>query len=495
MRFVISPPVLSSLLSLLLVSGASAESGPDPFATGSLLPPRLWLGTTPAGSGHESPEIPCPPLSTAATLTLADVVQQALCRNPQTQEVWANARVQAAQVGVAKAAYLPNLSATVSGSRGRSDSSGQMKGTQQAITRGDVSWLLYDFGARGAALDNAKALLAASAATQASTVQAVFLAAVQAYYQVQASQSVLEAANASEQAAATSFKAADARFKAGTNTRADQLQAQTAWAQATLARIQAEGTLKTAQGTLATVMGLDAPQPLRLSPLTPPPTQQRLSAETAAIDSLIASARKARPDLLAAEAQVQAAQASVDQARANGRPTLNLTGSSAQTRSEGSASLNASSIGVSLVVPLFSGFSPTYKIRAAEAQVESKQASRDRIALQVAQDVWKARSDLETASQSLKTASSLLASARESEQMALGRYQAGVGTLVDLLTAQSAHANARQQLVKAQYDWYVARATLAQALGTLDFTFLPALAGNAAALSGTPSATSGTTQP
>lgn len=495
MRFVISPPVLSSLLPLLLLaSGASAESGPDPFATGSMLPPRLWLGALPASSANEFVEAPCPALP-ATTLTLADVVQQALCRNPQTQEVWANARVQAAQVGVARAAYLPNLSATVSGSRGRSDSSGQMKGTQQAIGRGDVSWLLYDFGARGAALDNAKALLAASAATQASTVQAVFLAAVQAYYQVQASQSVLEAAQASEQAAETSFRAADARFKAGTNTRADQLQAQTAWSQATLTRIQAEGTLKIAQGALATVMGLDAPQTLRLSPLTPPPTQQRLDTESAAIDSLIASARKARPDLLAAEAQVQAAQASVEQARANGRPTLNLTGSSAQTRSEGSASINASSIGVSLVVPLFSGFSPTYKIRAAEAQVESKQASRDRIALQVAQDVWKARSDLETASQSLKTASSLLASARESEQMALGRYQAGVGTLVDLLTAQSAHANARQQRVKAQYDWYVARATLAQALGTLDFTFLPALTGNTAALSGTPSATSGTTQP
>ena len=487
--------LLSGCLALPVLAEPAAlpallSAGNDPFATTRQQPPRLLLH--PGDMARATTITPCPDNTALPNpLGLADVVQHALCHHPQTREVWANARAQVAQLGVAQAAYLPNLGATLSGSQGRSNSSGTTKDTRQASTRADLSWLLYDFGARGAALDNARALLAASIATQASTVQALFLTAVQAYHQVQASQSALAAARESERASETSFRAAEARFRAGTNTRADQLQAQTAWSQATLARIQAEGALKTAQGNLALIIGRDADTPL---PLAPPPDLPPLAVREQAqtqIRTLIDAARQQRPDLLAAEAQLQAAQAAVAQASAAGYPTLTLAASTSQTRTTGNETVNTSSLGVNLVVPLFTGFSIHYKIRAAEALLESKTASRDRIRLQVAQDVWKARHDLDTASQSLKTAASLLDSARESERMALGRYQAGVGTLLDLLTAQSAHATARQQQVRAQYDWHVARATLAQALGTLDFNFLPALTGDTPR----PPAISGTRQP
>jgi hypothetical protein len=87
-------------------------------------------------------------------------------------------------------------------------------------------------------------------------------------------------------------------------------------------------------------------------------------------------------------------------------------------------------------VPIFSGFETTYRVRSAEAQLDVRAAQRDRLRNQVALDVWKAYQNLNTASQSLTATSDLVASAEQSERVALGRYKAGVGTVLDLLTAR-----------------------------------------------------------
>ena len=96
--------------------------------------------------------------------------------------------------------------------------------------------------------------------------------------------------------------------------------------------------------------------------------------------------------------------------------------------------------------------------------------------LQVALDVWKAYQSLSTATQSLQTTADLVASAEQSERVALGRYKAGVGTILDVLSAQAALASARLQRIQAQLDWNVYRATLAQSVGALDYTLLQAAA-------------------
>jgi len=119
-------------------------------------------------------------------------------------------------------------------------------------------------------------------------------------------------------------------------------------------------------------------------------------------------------------------------------------------------------------VPIFSGYDTTYRVRSAEAKAEVALAQRDSLALQVGLDVWSSYQALQTATQSLRTAADLLASADQSERVALGRYRAGVGTLIDLLNAQSALAAARVQRIQAALDWHVSRATLAKAVGTLD---------------------------
>lgn len=439
----------------------------DPFDSAAATPPRPALtGLTGLTSGNNAQ--PCQPPPSGMLVGVIDAVDLALCNNPLTREVWANARAQAALTGVAQAAYLPNLDGKVASSRVTVNSDE----TRQRSASLTLSWLLFDFGARAANLENARQLLEAAAATLDSTVQSVFLSTLQSYYGAQATRAALTAAQESEKASRESFSAAEARYQVGAGTPADRLQAQTAWSQATLNRIRAEGDVRNSLGTLANVMGLDANQPLLLASIDEARPDVAFDKD---VDALIEEARQRRPDLKSAEAQFRAAQSNVNFTRNSGLPTLSL-GAGPAWAETGNVSNNSSSIGLTVTLPLFSGFATTYRVRNAEAQAEARAAQRDRVRLQVALDVWTAYQSLTTANQSIRTTIDLFNSAEQSERVALGRYKAGVGTILEVLNAQTALASARLQRVQATLDWHVYRATLAQAIGALDSGLLQAAA-------------------
>jgi len=409
-------------------------------------------------------EAPCATALPATPLTAVDAVDLMLCNHPQTREVWASARAQAALVGVARAGWLPTLAGSASRTRFEYEKAPFTRDSA-AIT---LSWLLYDFGQRSANVENAEQLLAAAAATQDATVQTLFLSALQNYYSAQATQAAVTSALQAERSARESYQAAEARYSVGVATPADRLQAQTALSQATLNRIRAEGDARNALGALANALGFGAQQSIVLAELPALPAGVSFQKE---VDALIAEAQSRRPDLKAAEAQVRAAQTSVELARAQGRPTISLGAGPTWQESAGVIQ-QGGSVGLTLNVPIFSGFDTTYRVRSAAAQAEVREAQRDRIRNQVALDVWKAYQSLTTATQSLQTTADLVASAEQSERVALGRYKAGVGTILDVLSAQSALASARLQRIQAQLDWNVYRATLAQSVGALDYTLL-----------------------
>ena len=403
-------------------------------------------------------------------LALADVVELALCNNPQTRSLWASSRAQAAQYGSSLSPYLPTLSGPISVSTSRNVAGATSTQSSQRSVGVTISYLLLDFGGREAGVENAKQLLVAANATRDATLQGVYLSAVQAYYTLLSTRASVQAFRAAEETAGKSLDAAQARYKAGSGTPADRLQAQTALSQAVLNRIRAEGNAASAQGTLANIMGFDATQPFALAAV--PESGPDTVAEQG-IGKLIEEARRKRPDLLAADAQIKAAEAQLTATRAAGLPTvsLNSTLSRTETLVGGVSSPSHGNIlGVSVSVPWFSGYRDTYNNRAAQAQLEGKIADRDRVANQIALDVWKAYQTLLTNSQALRAADDLLVSAEQSENVASGRYKAGVGNILDALTAQSALANARQQRVAALYDFQASRFALAQAMGELDLT-------------------------
>jgi outer membrane protein len=452
------------LITIIGMSASAFADSSDPFATRALTAP-----SPAANSAAPVAAFPCTfPGVPAAPLSLSDVVERALCNNPQTREAWANARVQAAQLGVSKAANLPTVNASGAVSHNATNGRGTVSSNSydQRSAGLSLSYLLYDFGARSATIGNARQVLIAANATQDTTIQSVFLAAVQDYYQVFSAQSVVRADLEAEKAARESLKAATVRYEVGAGTPADKLQAQTAYSQAVLNRIRAEGDARNAQGVLADVMGLDADTAVRIAP---PAAQTPAENFERDVSRLIDEARDNRPDLAAAEAQVKAAEANVAAARASGKPSLSLSADLNYTDTSVSDPFRSSALGLNLSVPLFTGYNTTYRLRAAQEQVAVRTAQRDNIRQQVALDVWKAYQSLLTETQSVKSSADLVESATQSERVAMGRYKAGAGNILDVLTAQSALASARQQNVQALYGWYIAKATLAQAMGKLDF--------------------------
>ncbi|MDD4963976.1 MAG: TolC family protein [Gallionella sp.] len=437
----------------------------------------LCLGIAHAEPLRDTQGEPCPDHLPSRALNLVDVVNGALCHNPQTRTGWANAQVQAAQVGVLQAPYYPTVAGTAAFNRNFPANTPAVNQRSAGLT---LSYLLYDFGARSANLENAQQLLIALQATENSVVQAVFLSAVQAFYQTQASRAALAAAEVSERAAQTSFLAAQARYVAGTATPADKLSAQTAWSQATLNVITAKGNYQNARGNLAAALGQDASVKLQLVETDNPLLDAGKSPEATHlfehdVSALIEQARKNRPDLQAAAAQLKAADASVDAARAATMPTISVTANDSFQSVGGAPFAQTAGIGVSLSVPIFSGFAPTYRIRAAEATAESKKSQMQQLHLQVALDVWTAYQNLLTTTQTLRATQDLLQSATQSENVATGRYKAGMGIMLDVLNAQTALASARQQFIQAHFNWNIGRAALAQAVGVLDAPLLTTL--------------------
>lgn len=456
------PLPLLLVVSLCLMEAAEARASFDPFGMdGDARSERSSSTQDAAQCDRKKIEHP---------LALADVVDLALCNNPQTRALWASARAQAAAVGANMAAYLPTLSAQGSIGRNRSVVGNAPAGFMTTRNAGlTASYLLYDFGGRSASLENAKQLLVAANATRDATLQLNYLNAVQAYYALLSARASVQALQQAEASASESLNAAQARYEAGVATPADKLQAKTALSQATLNLVTAQGNERNAQGTLANLMGFDASQTFELAPV--PDTTPDAAVEQD-VGKLIEEARRNRPDLVAAEAQIKAAEAQLEVTRATGWPTLTLNGTANTARPVGAPVTNTAGISLNLNVPLFTGGRTNYQSRAAEYQVENQQATRDLLANKIALDVWRAYQTLLTNSQALRSADDLVASATQSEAMTLGRYKAGVSgmSILDVLNAQSALASARQQRATALYNFLASRVALTQAIGQLDLT-------------------------
>jgi outer membrane protein len=394
-------------------------------------------------------------------LSLVDVTEAALCHNPQTKEVYASAKAQAAQVGIARSLFFPSVTDTVSTSENKTRATNYSNVTNKIV----ASYLLYDFGSRDATLENANQLLRAASATQNATVQNVLLSAVNAFYQVHASKAILNASIETERLYQESFKSAEAKYMAGVATPADKLQAQTSFANATLTKIKNEGNLKIAYGNLTNIMGVPANMRLEIADAKIDAIPEMIDQD---IEALIEQARSQRPDLIASEAQLKASLAKIEIAKADSKPTVSLNLSNTYSDNSNESFTNNSAIGLNVSIPLFGGYKPTYLIRSAEATAELIASQRDQLKLQVSLDVWTAYQNLKTANESIAASNVLVSSAEESSRVALGRYKEGVGNIIDTLNAQSALANAKQQKIQSVLNWNIARTTLAQSIGVLD---------------------------
>jgi len=405
----------------------------------------------------------------AEPLTLVAAVDIGLCRNPATRSAWAAAHQQAAALGSAESAWLPAITGADTETREHGphiDATGtSVTNTQNTNDAAlSLSWTLYDFGGREGRIRSARYLLDAAAQTANSSVQQTVFNVVQGYYGVVAGHAALAAARSAEEAAARSLEIARALQGGGAAALGDVLQAETAYDQAVLSRVQEGQAEKTALAALAVSIGMPADQPFTIRAESAPSDVPALSARMA---DLMSEAMRQRPDLAAALAQRDSAVADVTVARAAGRPSISVSASRSHIATTSIPVQDFSQIGVTVTVPIFSGFKAGYDIRQAQAALESREANAEQIRLNVSQDVWNGYYGLDSANKQLGAKSTLVRTAEQNQEVALGRYQAGVGTILDLITAQTAAAAAQQARIAAERNWQVARAQLVLALGRL----------------------------
>jgi outer membrane protein TolC len=268
--------------------------------------------------------------------------------------------------------------------------------------------------------------------------------------------------------AQANLNAAQQRNRVGLATIADVLQARTALSQEQLNLETTQGNLQAARGSLASALGLPANLPFELEPLSGALPVRALAQS---VDSVINDALRNRPDLAAARAEAAAASAQVRVTRAAELPSLALNGNAARTFSSPQLFAGPSyTLSLGLQIPIFNGFSHQYDVAAARAQADAISALADQTRQQVVTQVFVSYYALQTAGQRVTTADDLLASATQSVQVAAGRYREGVGSIIDLLTAQTALAAARAQQVQSRWQWYTSLAQLARDAGVLEPT-------------------------
>jgi outer membrane protein len=468
------PQRLSSRLRACLVAVALAAATAALAAPSSLVPPapdRPW--EPPAADRLPPLEIPAahdlPEALSGAKVTLGEVLDMALATSPRTRDTWLAAKAAAAELGVRRSTYFPevNLEGDLTRlKRGSASGTGfnfLQTNYGPALT---VSWLLFDFGGRSADIGDARDALLAADWSHNAEIQNVMLDVESAYYQYLGAAAQLAALTDSIQQAQASLDSAEERRRAGVATIADVLQAKTALAQEKLLEVQIEGQMKSIKGALATAIGVRPDVDVEVGEL---PNDVQVEGSSEKVGTLLEKALADRPDLSAARADALAAHERARRERAARWPVLSFAGSSNRLYypTLSSPATESYQVQLALRMPLFTGFARSHLIAEAEAEAAAGDAGVESLAQQVTVQVWTSYYDLQSAAQQVVASRALLASAEQSTDVASGRYRAGVGNILDTLTAQSALANARAQEISARASWFIALAQLQHDVGAL----------------------------
>jgi outer membrane protein TolC len=459
--------LMSKIISIFVALAGVALSGCgtiDPWSEMSKTPPsRSALFGVPSPGGATSQ--PLADLS-GRTLTLAECIRVALERNPRTAASWQAARAAAARVGQSKSEYFPTVGFGTDATRAnpaelddKADS-----GTQNTFNAlFGVRYLLFDGGGREARLMAAKEDLLAANFRHNTVLQDVALAAEEAYYELLAARQLRDVAQETVKQTGQHVALAEARHKVGVAAKSDVLQAQTEKADADLSLVRADSAVRVGKGRLANALGLRVSQTVEIAQPQLPQDIHRL--ELADIEQLLDEAAATRPELKAALAQVEVQRAAVKSAEARYWPSVTAGADAGWIGRTFPPNLSQWNLGLGVDWALFTGFDRNYQVHRSKSDLARSIAERESLLQGVELEVWTAYQRVIEASQAIDAAGRFVASAEENARVAEGEYKNGVGSIIALIDAQTAHSTARTQLVRAQLDWYTAMARFERAIG------------------------------
>jgi outer membrane protein TolC len=394
----------------------------------------------------------------------------ALQHTPKSRQAWFAARAAAAAIGIERSDDLPQISALINAQR--SETGGQTGNQNPWLSRYGPSvtlnYLLFDFGVGDSRVKAVEYQALAASLAQNRVLQDVVFQVEQAYYRLLGTEQLVRANELFLKSVGTSLDATQRRREGGLATVADVYRAETQVAQGQLNLTRSRGELEKARGALASAVGL--PVNARISVLTierAPPIREITESLTAILDR----AKAGRPDLVAAEAQTRSARALADAAAKSTLPSITVSATTGRTFYNGERPFtDTNTIQLNVNIPIFTGFNHTYTVRQAEARAAQAEASRDVLYRQTEMDVWQAYYDVQTAAGGVSTTEVQLRAAQQTAEATLARYQAGFGSLLDLITAQVEESNARVLRIQSYLDWYTAVARLNYSIGASDKT-------------------------
>lgn len=404
--------------------------------------------------------LPSPCLADNTAWSIDEVVRIAAASHPLISQADAEILAAEARKGQAESAYFPVIGLSTGYSRSRSFSSLTRRSstiTSESL-QGTLSQTITDFGRTRATVDRADALHSSAKETGRSVRADVAFAAKAGYYGVLRAQRIMEVGLETVRQRESLLRQARAYYDAGIRARIDVARAEANLFQARAELTAAENDLRVAKITLLNRMGIESPRDFTL--------RDSFSTESlpGTLEEWVKEAEGNRPELRALQERERAAEMSLRAARAGYLPTLTGAGSYGYAADEFPLEQNYN-LSVQLSVPVFSGFLTRQQVAEAQAQLSSARHAvtdfRRLVRLQVEQTALSVRSSLEQGEARRKEREA----SGENLLLATGRYEVGVGDIIEMIDAQVQMSRSETQYVDALYGYSVSVAALQRAIG------------------------------
>lgn len=422
-----------------------------------LLMPMVVLGQSVKGSEST--------LAGADSLTLEQCVGIALKYNPQIRLAEGGLDASRANLKLSTSAYMPQIMGTASAARnggtfvfGPIAREGYFDNFSAGFT---ASQTIFDFGKTISRVAASSDLVKVSHQDLRSTTEDVVLNTHISYFNYLAAARVVEVDSETVSEAEDHLRQAQAFYKAGTVPQYDVVNAEVEVANARVSLIQAVNNVKIARVQLENVLGVNLPPHFEL--------EDNLDVKYVNIpmDLAIETALKNRPELLASRAQVQANKSLLTEAWTQLLPDVNATAGYKWNGADPQPLFPSWNVGLTLSVPIFEGFALDAGIDQAKANLKGAEASNDIVMQTLYLDVQQQEYALQEAAEKIQAARKLVDQATEALRLAVGQYNSGTGSALDVTDAQVTLGNARISYIQSLYDYNVSYASLQRAMGTI----------------------------
>ena len=418
-----------------------------------------------------------PPAASPRTLTLDEALATARARQPLIHQAAAGTQAAEARADEVLAPLLPQVSGSANYQRATANFTSRPGSlpSQISCSGSSSSWdtfnyfnlglsasqLVYDFGQSRSRWRSSQASADAQRAGELTTLDQVLFSVRASYYQARAARSAVGVAVETLANQDKHLQQTDGFVEAGRQAEIALAQAKTGVANAKVQLINAQNAYETAKAQLNQAMGVEGPTDYDVTDEPVPP----VDGEEGTTDMLVAEALNARPEFASLTAQVRAQELTLRAVKGAYGPSLFAsTGFTDAGRQANNLTWNWDAA-LSLSVPIFQGGQTKAQVREAEATLASIRSQVDLQRQQVRLEVEQARLAVRAAKEALVASGEALANAREQLRLAEGRYETGVGSIIELSDSQVALTSAGYQKVQAEYSLAQARAGLIKALG------------------------------